>query len=171
MQGSSVRRCAVAVVLGVLCTVPGSPVQGATLEELRACAESNVPTASSALLIELISRDEADRETVHVGKVFWKTDGKDRWTLVCMEEPKSVEGLAYLIREGESGPALWGYLPEEDRVWRVELVNGGALRTVHFRPFMTEAAAAVALGQGRSFPDADRTRGELPDHRGPVVHL
>ncbi len=36
-----------------------------------------------------------------------------------MEQPPSVRGLAYLVLQGDSGVAVWGYLPEKHRVLRI----------------------------------------------------
>ncbi len=121
-------RSATPLVLVVaLAAQSGTPPLAATLEELRACIQANMPKSSSALSVELRSSDRSGIETVHEGKVFWQSDGKDQYTLVCLEKPRIVRGLAYLIRRGESGPALWGFLPEEDRVRSVNL-KGAARR-------------------------------------------
>ncbi len=92
----------------------------ATLEEIRACLAANVPKKSSALSLKLLSLDRAQREYAHQGRVYWSrsSEGISR-TLVCMTSPRDIRGLAYLIHERESGQTVWAYLPEEERVLRI----------------------------------------------------
>ena len=94
----------------------GLPTHGATLEELQACAEANIPEKSSAVSIELGTIYRGGHTSLEAGKVFWQRGTPDWFTMVCLSKPRDVKGLAYLIRRGDSEPAIWGFLPEEDRV-------------------------------------------------------
>ncbi len=107
-----------------LAVVAGSALSAANaappIEDLRACMASNVPERSSALTLKLESRRRAGASYVHQARLYWRrsADGLSQ-TLLCVTAPRDVEGLAYLVHEGESARAVWAYLPEEERVLRI----------------------------------------------------
>ena len=91
-----------------------------SIEDLRACVASNVPERSSSLTLRLESRRRAGGSYVHHAQLYWKRSPEGlSQTLLCVTAPRDVEGLAYLVHEGQSGRAVWAYLPEEERVLRI----------------------------------------------------
>lgn len=97
----------------------GAPL-ARTLDELRACMAENVPKKSISVSFKLASRFKEGHETTHRGHVFWKpTDAGESRTLVCLSAPRAVRGLAYLVHEHAGGQTVWGYLPEKERVFRI----------------------------------------------------
>ncbi len=110
------RFCVVAVVWLALSGVSSA----APLEEIQACLASNIPERSSALAVRLQSRTRVGEAHAHEARIYWKrsADGMNK-TLICMTSPRDVRGLTYVVHERDSRHALWVYLPEEERVVRI----------------------------------------------------
>ena len=118
--------CKAAVVWLALSSVSSA----APLEDIQTCLASNVPEKSSAVTVRLQSRTRAGQDHAHEAKIYWKrsADGVNK-TLLCMTSPRDVRGLTYVVHEQESRHALWVYLPEEERVVRIN--PGEAARRGH----------------------------------------
>jgi len=128
------RRSArdIATVAGALLALAAAPLAGsataATTERLRSCLAANAPRKSSALAVQLSTRDRVGEEWTHRGRIFWRRSSAGRSeSLICMLDPPAIRGLAYLISEGESDVNLWSYLPEKGRVMQLHL-RGAARR-------------------------------------------
>ncbi len=91
----------------------------ASLEEIESCLAANVPNKSSALTVKLRSRQVDGFDSKHQARIYARSRQGRAQTLLCMAEPLDVRGLAYLLLEGESGVAVWGYLPEKHRVLQI----------------------------------------------------
>jgi hypothetical protein len=109
-----------AALVAVLCWLLGGAALAESLEDVEACVASNFPKKSSAVSFELRSRHRDGFESKHAGRTYWRRSAQGRTeSLICMEQPPSVRGLAYLALQDDSGVAVWGYLPEKQRVLRI----------------------------------------------------
>jgi hypothetical protein len=103
-----------------MCWLLGGAASADSFEDIRSCLASNFPKKSSSLGFELRSRHRDGFESKHKGRVYWRRSAQGRAeSLICMEQPPSVRGLAYLVLQGDSDVAVWGYLPEKHRVLRI----------------------------------------------------
>ena len=119
MGGSAIRRSA-GIVLGVAAWgLLAGTAFAASLEEIESCLAANVPKTSSALTVKLRSRHVDGFDSQHEARIYSRSREGRAQTLLCMEEPADVRGLAYLLLEGESGVAVWGYLPEKHRTLQI----------------------------------------------------
>jgi hypothetical protein len=117
------------LVLGACCALGGAS-HAASLEELQTCLAANVPGQSSVAEVKLESRASSGWKATHEGRIYWRrgADGLSQM-LICMEAPRDIRGLAYLIHQRESGESVWVFLPEEGRSLR--LTTRDAARRAH----------------------------------------
>jgi hypothetical protein len=109
-----------AALLAVLCCLLGAAASADSLEDIESCVASNLPERSSAVRFELRSQHRDGFESQHEGRIYWRRSAQGgEESLICLEEPPSVRGLAYLFLQTDSGVAVWGYLPEKQRVLRI----------------------------------------------------
>ncbi len=109
-----------AAMLAVVCWLLGGAASADSLEDIESCVAGNFPKKSSAVAFELKSRHRDGFESTHEGRSYWRRAAEGRTeSLICMEEPPSVRGLAYLVLQGDAEAAVWGYLPEKQRVLRI----------------------------------------------------
>ncbi len=119
-MGGSARRRSAGIVLGVATWgLLAGTAFAASFEEIESCLAANVPKTSSALTVKLRSRHADGFDTQHLARIYSRSRQGRAQTLLCMAEPADVRGLAYLLLEGESGVAVWGYLPEKHRVLQI----------------------------------------------------
>jgi hypothetical protein len=107
------------LLLSACCATAGAS-PAASVEEVRACLAANVPGQSSVADVRLESQGSSGRKTTHEGRIYWRrgADGLSQ-TLICMEGPRDIRGLAYLVHERESGQSAWVFLPEDGRSLRI----------------------------------------------------
>ena len=76
----------------------------------------------------LKTRTRVGQDHAHEAKIYWKrsSDGVNK-TLMCMTSPRDVRGLTYVVHEQDSRHALWVYLPEEERVVRINPGHAASL--------------------------------------------
>jgi hypothetical protein len=109
-----------AVLVALTCWLLAGAASAASLEDVESCLASNVPKKSSAVAIKLRSRHRGGFESEHEGRIYWERSAGGRAeTLICLEQPPAVRGLAYLVVEEDTGVAVWGYLPEKHRVLQI----------------------------------------------------
>jgi hypothetical protein len=85
------------------------------------CMEANAPDRSIALSVALDSQDRAGDRFGHEVEILWRRgeDGRSE-TLLCLESPLSIRGLAYLILGEGASRRAWVYLPAEERAVRFQ---------------------------------------------------
>jgi hypothetical protein len=114
------RRPVEAALVAIVCWLLGGAASADSVEDIESCVASNFPERSSAVSFELRSRHRDGFESRHEGRTYWRRSSQGRAeSLICMEQPPSVRGLAYLVLQDDSEVAVWGYLPEKQRVLRI----------------------------------------------------
>jgi hypothetical protein len=109
-----------AALVAVMAWLLGGAASADSLEDVESCVASNFPKKSSAVTFELRSRHRDGFESRHEGRTYWRRSAQGRTeSLICMEQPPAVRGLAYLVLQDDSEVAVWGYLPEKQRVLRI----------------------------------------------------
>jgi hypothetical protein len=149
---------AIGRLLVATCALLSGEAVAASQKDAAACLASNLPERSAKMAVRLESKDRSARTYVHEARIYWKqlADGSSK-TLVCMTAPRDTRGLTYLVHEDESGHTLWVYLPEEERIVRINpgaAANRGHIaRTaisyedIRYLPVnLTKAVAEQALG-------------------------
>jgi hypothetical protein len=103
-----------------MCWLLGGAASAGSWEDVESCLASNLPKKSSAVTVELRSRHRDGFESKHEARIYGRRAAQGRTeSLICMERPPTVRGLAYLVLQDDSKVAVWGYLPEKQRVLRI----------------------------------------------------
>lgn len=157
---SAPKGRAAGALLGLACCVLAGVSAAETLADIEACLAANTPKRSSALTLKLTSRHREGGDFSHEGALYWRRSPAGRSeSLICMNQPPAIRGLAYLVLEGESGVNLWGYLPEKQRVMQIHASDAARRSRIartaigyddlRYLPLNTSHAVAGAPREGR----------------------
>jgi hypothetical protein len=91
-----------------------------TVEEIRKCIERNVPERTSVQEVVMRTFDRVGGERSFEAKIYWKRgeDGLSK-LLMRVEAPPDLRGAAYLALERQEATDMFSYLPELQRVRRI----------------------------------------------------
>jgi outer membrane lipoprotein-sorting protein len=121
------------IVVSTLLVCPALPgISLETVSEIRECVQSNFPARTSSQEVRITTIDRIGSEQILEAEFLWKRFPDDlSRLLVRVARPPDLRGSAYLLIEREGGEEMFTYLPELQKVRRINarMVSGSLFGT------------------------------------------
>jgi hypothetical protein len=150
------RRASLVLVL-LLLAAPARAADPA-VEEVRRCAEKNLPAKTARQEVVFVSTDASGGSQTLEAQVLWRrTPESHSEVLVRVERPADVRGSAFLMLEREGGYDLFSYLPELQKVRRLtgSAISGSLFGTDFSYEDFVRLQDAVGGSGAERLPDAE----------------
>lgn len=134
------------------------PELGAGVEEVQRCMDKNLPARSARQKVVLENRDASGVGQTLEAELAWKRGADDlSRVLIRVERPSDLRGSAFLLVERPAANDLFTYLPELQKVRRINSrsVGGSLFGTEFSYEDLLELQGAAARSRIDRLPDAE----------------